>query len=408
MTTLIDSAGVFASVINADPSGSYALACDIDFAGATFADTPIPVFSGHFDGRGFSISGLRIEDSALRAYGSGLFGTIEPGGVVRNFTLVAPYIRGNNGSVASVCGVNRGVIRNVVVVDADVSGALRGCSVGGFVARNMEDGYIADSSAGGVATVTERNCYLGGFVGYNWGGIVADCVSSVITSNETTTGAWQGGFVGANGPKTGLDSAIMRCESTGDVIAPAVKNAGNYVGGFCGIQLTGSIAQCWCSGAVSGGSSVGGFVGVVNNNGLIRTSYASGALSGGLNFVGGFAGDVMGRVVDCYALGTVSGVAPAYVGGFAGRINGGEIASSYSVGDATAGGFVGASLGQSTATARVNSLYYPLGGAFPGVGYDRCATDPVGVPLADLVVTLPGFADGSWKTTETVGLPQLI
>lgn len=123
--------------------------------------------------------------------------------------------------------------------------------------------------------------------------------------------------------------------------------SGNYfVGSLVGWNSGGNITKCSSSGAVSGVNYLGGLVGVnisySSGNGNISRSFSTCSLSGADN-AGGLIGWNVGTVVQCYALGAVSG-ASYNIGGFVG-LNDGSITECYSAGLVSGmnrvGGFVG-------------------------------------------------------------------
>ena len=124
------------------------LQADLDLSGCAF--TGLPVFSGHFDGQGHTISGLALADGSSV---QGFFRYLEATAVVEDLHLQGSV----GGSDATVQGLLAGENR----------GLVRGCSAsgqaeaGGLVGRNESSGQIvncrstatvqADRMAGGVA-----------------------------------------------------------------------------------------------------------------------------------------------------------------------------------------------------------------------------------------------------------------
>ena len=132
----------------------------------------------------------------------------------------------------------------------------------------------------------------------------------------------------------------------GEIVASyatgAVSGGEDFVGGLVGSIHKGEIIVSYATGAVSGGEDfVGGLVGLIDE-GEIIASYATGVVSGE-DAVGGLAGDMfIGEIVASYATGAVSG--EDGVGGLAG-LNTGEIVASYATGavsgTSSVGGLVG-------------------------------------------------------------------
>ncbi len=121
----------------------------------------------------------------------------------------------------------------------------------------------------------------------------------------------------------------------------SVTGGERYVGGLAGYN-SGTVSDCYATGAVSGESYVGGLVG---RNGFYEATvsdcYATGAVSGEWE-IGGLVGRNNGTVSGCYATGAVSGY--RRVGGLGGR-NSGTLSQCYATGavsgDNFAGGLVG-------------------------------------------------------------------
>jgi hypothetical protein len=78
--------------VRTNPVGTYALGTRITFdPNQTF--TPIPIFSGLFDGQGQTIANLTIASAAQNV---GLFGTIASAGEVRNVNLTNVTVNGSS------------------------------------------------------------------------------------------------------------------------------------------------------------------------------------------------------------------------------------------------------------------------------------------------------------------------
>lgn len=154
------------------------LDADID---ASSLDTPIASkgspFCGHFDGAGHSISNLRLTETAV-GEAVGLFG-----------------------------GLKDGEIKNLGVVDADITGTTyAGILVGYATSGTIKACYT-------TGKVNANSVCTGGLVGDNAGAVISDCYSGAAVSN--TADCAVGGLVGKNagviqnvyasGPVKGLD-----------------------------------------------------------------------------------------------------------------------------------------------------------------------------------------------------------
>jgi hypothetical protein len=242
----------------------FLLAADIDLSGidanapAAIGTRAIP-FSGSFDGRGHRITGFRLHSPNQQELG--MFGCIDPHGLVQDLTLTAADVCGE-ATVGILAGYNQGTIRN--------------CAVDGYV--------YALSGVGGV-------CGTNGSTG-----VMASCMSG-----GDVAGIWAaGGLVGGNGGK------ITTCRSSGTVAARY-----EVAGGLAAVNSR-TLSSC-CShvsvrtihaaGGLVGYNTIGGTYG--DPPGEILDSYADGAVAGWLE-IGGLAGVNLGTIRRCYAAGSVS------------------------------------------------------------------------------------------------------
>jgi len=241
-------------------------------------------FHGIFDGNGYSISDLYINRPDEERVG--LFGAI-----------------------------NSGTLKNISLVDVDVTGLNR---VGGLAGQAIFDSEISNCSSSGNVTGLEASGAggTGGLVGLAW-----------------------------------HNTQIKDCHSTAEVVAS--HNVGGLLGlhlgeqGFAG-NPDGAVIRSWASGNVYGNKDIGGLVGNARAPVEIRESFATGNVThtpeGEGHYAGGLIGISSGSIVNCYATGDVSGA--ALVGGLAGKaVN--EVLNSYSTGQVSftvttwAGGFIG-------------------------------------------------------------------
>ncbi|WP_233834120.1 MBG domain-containing protein [Paraburkholderia sp. ZP32-5] len=214
-------------------------------------------FTGVFDGLGFTIGNLTINDSSDQFVG--LFGEIGSGGIVRNVGLAGGSVAGSaaNADIGGLAGENNGSISN-----AYMTGAVSGASfteVGGLVGVNGGSGTISNAyTAGAVSGGISSD--VGGVVGMNnGGGTISNAYATGAVSGGISSGA--GGLVGEN------NGSISNAYATGLVSGRQASSVGGLVG-----WNNGTISNAYATGAASGVSSdVGGLVGV--NNGAISSSY---------------------------------------------------------------------------------------------------------------------------------------
>ena len=232
-----------------------------------------------------------------------------------------------------------GMIRNIGLVDVDVSG---------------KNG--------------------GGLVGMNLGTISRSYATGSVTGSEVDTG----GLVGLNGSEFVIGGSTIR-HSYASVAVLGDSNVGGLAG-----ENYGAVIFSHATGSVEGDdSAVGGLVG--SNEGTVISSYATGSVSGSDLSVGGLAGrNWGGRIISSYATGSVSG-SERYVGGLVGRVSSGYanerenwVISSYATGSVKGGVGVGGLVG---------ALHQSSGGGVP--------TNKIGV--------VASYATGSVRGTSEVG-----
>jgi filamentous hemagglutinin family protein len=259
------------------------------------------VFNGSFDGQGHSIGHLTVSRGDI---GVGLFG-VAIGADIRNVSLTDANVAGFLG-VGALVGINAlGTIS-----DSSVSGEVFGLAVVGGLAGVNALGTISDSSVSGAVgglgvvgglvglqlagTITGSHA-SGEFVGLiGVGGLVGGQALSLV-QDSYASGSVEGALGGAGGlVGINLLSAVSTSYSDAEVSGTA------FVGGLVGINLIGLVDNSYATGGVYGEDYVGGLVG--GNPGLIRSSYASGSVSGseGAGHVGGLTGGNLGEVIGSY------------------------------------------------------------------------------------------------------------
>ncbi len=250
-------------------------------------------FTGVFDGNDHAITHLTIRG---RGY-LGLFGRLLRG-EVRNLRIVDANVSGSAANVGALVGYNTGTVNQCYstgeITGKSSVGGLAGfnrttvtnCSadcnvagsdnVGGLVGNN-EWGRIEGSRAGGAVRG-----------GMDVGGLVGDCLMGVLAecrSGGIVCGNWEvGGLLGDN---TG--GTVSQCCSDANVTTELAADA---MGGLVGDNenWVSVISDCHATGMVMGGTkgqNIGGLVGT--NAGQVSNTYATGKVSG-REFVGGLAG----------------------------------------------------------------------------------------------------------------------
>ncbi|MEI6080254.1 MAG: hypothetical protein WCQ53_06445 [bacterium] len=131
-------------------------------------------------------------------------------------------------------------------------------------------------------------------------------------------------------------------------------------GGLMGHGTYMNITGCYSTANVTGSSSVGGLIGSTDSPSFVTNSYATGAVVGSGDHVGGLIGSSQSVVLSCMATGNISGV--SYVGGLIGQVRSGTFASdttnSYATGSVTASGnLTGGLVGELGADSNIFSSY---------------------------------------------------
>ena len=279
---------------------------------------PVTPFNGHFDGQGFTISGLTINRPSENYIG--LFGVTTAGSTISNLGLTGVNITGGSFYTGGLIGASEGTVTN-----SHSSGSVAG-DWGVGVLVGYAGGSITDSYSSGTATGTYR---VAGLVGDNQA-TVADCY--FLSGTVTALG---------------------------------------IAGGLAGLSISGSIDTSYSNGNIIGGSFVGGLVG--DNMAHLYNSYSTGDVSGASN-VGGLVGNNDNVVAFSYSTGSVTGTS-SEVGGVAGSNDYGVIGGSFSTGSVTGDSVVGGSVGKNGATI-VNNYWYtdnPLLDCYSG-GNSGCPT----------------------------------
>ena len=167
--------------------------------------------------------------------------------------------------------------------------------------------------------------YLGLFATFS--GSVSNL--NIDNINIISSGDYLGGLCGRN-----YSGTISNCYATGSISGGSDSD---YLGGLCGFNDGGTISNCYATGSVSGYYYLGGLCGR-NYSGTISNCYATGSVSGGNDsrYLGGLCGyNEHGTISNCYATGLVSG--NGSLGGLCGRNYSGTISNCYATGSVLGG-----------------------------------------------------------------------
>jgi len=230
-----------------DLDGDYVLVNDLDENTAGYStswdpigiDAPDPVFTGSFDGGGFSI--LDLDVSEFNESILGLFSILGDGAVVENLT-VGGSVSGSGSDPVMFHGGLAGRIDEALIrfcashVDVDSgnvdnAGSFAGSARGTVIERSL--------ATGSVATEGER---AGGFVGENDEGDITSCYAFGSVNSENR----RGGFAGAN------EGTIRTSYSTGEV------EGGDISAGFVAVDQGSEEIDCYWNRQTSGQTQTGG------------------------------------------------------------------------------------------------------------------------------------------------------
>ena len=331
----IDSAEEFVLLMNTPSawSGDYTLSCNIDlesFVGQTAIGTAENPFSGSFDGKGYSIKGIKLEKSTLPAFG--LFGYVDAA-TIKNFTTY--------GSVSSTEASGSGV-------DTAGTGAIVGCAWGKTTLENITNyctvsgvnkvggivgGVHSNSSEGDQTKVIRNVKNYGNISGETMiGGIVARAISSsqdITVTYENlynagditvtvTSGSYYGGIVGLVSSNA-TPVTFINCQNDGNLTTPG--RTGGIVGFIRNYSTNPEklvFKNCINNGTITvSGGYVGGIMSYCGNSGTtayrgtFENCYSAGRIvTTATNYIEPIGGVIRNcDVVDCFYASGVGGTA---------------------------------------------------------------------------------------------------
>lgn len=322
---------------------NYVLATDINLGSITEITTFEPIgggkftFCGTFDGAGHTITmpeGFVYQGENL-VY-AGLFGQLNTTAEIKNLTVVGVSTKGVE-YAGAIAGISYGkitdcVVKNVTIEDATYGGAFVGVNYG-IISSTLGEANI-DSTGSAINTIKSNkeggNVFAGSVAAINHGtisgievhnyfvitGKTVDPSSIVEGQESTSTAKYFGGIVGYN---TGLvENCLILKEKIEDQSTCrayfggiAAINAGTIRGCSVGAEEGGSMGIIVGSNA-EGSQLAGGFVAYLAPTGVIEKSFTN--ISIECNTAAGFAPYLIGKVSECYNIGTIKG---NKVGGFA-------------------------------------------------------------------------------------------
>ncbi len=244
---------------------SFVLDADLDFTGREFS--PIPVFSGSFNGQKHTISGLSY---AAEGSDLGLFRFIGETGVIRDLNVKGEFTpEGEMLTVGGIAGTNKGWIDN-----CSFSGRIRGRNtLGGICGVNEEAGQVTRSISYAMITGTKN---LGGICGINKGLLQDSSNRGRINATSETIPTEEMNAERAIdfskylqdmarienvGGIAGLNDEAGRIENCANAEPVGYPHMGYGVGGICGMQK-GFLSGCANGATIYGRKDVGGIAGI--------------------------------------------------------------------------------------------------------------------------------------------------
>ncbi len=190
----IEQLDLLSARVNSENSGNYntkyyKLMADIAYdanvednftaIGATIFDQGEYVFNGHFDGQGYTISGI---NSTVVNY-NGLFGHLGSGAEVKSIVLTNSNIVDGE-RAGGIVGWNEGTVTNCHVTSTDTIKGTAQFSwfLGGIAGYNM--GSLSQCTFAGTITKTFTDPGEGTFAAYSYGGIAGVSDNNAIMSNN--------------------------------------------------------------------------------------------------------------------------------------------------------------------------------------------------------------------------------
>ena len=233
---------------------------DLDLHSIDF--TPIPTFSGTFQGNGHTISGLTLTGSGNVR---GLFRYIQNGATVQDLTVTGTiHPNGHQDDLGLLAGSNAGRILNCIA-----SGTVMGDNrIGGLVGINETGGELVGCAFSGSVTGKHSTA---GVVGENRGTLTRCSNSGSINTHDLEddpktdyTNLAQlnsmenvPAYTDVGGVAGYSKGTIQSCSNSGSV---GYDQIGYNIGGIVG-RSTGWLDGCVNTGSVSGRKDVGGIVG---------------------------------------------------------------------------------------------------------------------------------------------------
>ena len=227
-------------------SGEFVLQNDIDFTDVDFVTPFTSAFTGSFDGQGFTLSNISIENSRLY---NGVFGYISNGSI-KDVVLDQVYLGSNDNPIVTSSSTKTGIlvgyqasslstVQNITIKNSHIyltTSASTYAYVGGIIGEtrgNVFDVTVLDSSVN-VTSTSNANIRLGGAYGYIFESSKVYQHSVEIDTNFTldvqvstrvnrSYNISVGGFAGDVDPASVNNARIQNIRHIGDVNIPKLQ-----------------------------------------------------------------------------------------------------------------------------------------------------------------------------------------
>jgi hypothetical protein len=281
---LIETAEQLAAV---SATGEYTLSGDIDLTDVPWK--PIKNFSGIFDGAGYAINGLS----------SALFGAANNAQImnltISNAAIPVPSRQPTAGILANEISDSR--VTNICITNSEISARGKETNLGGLVGLVNGTSTFENNF---VAALVSGDGIVGGFAGAVTG--VEKKIGATFENNYVFGRINASGLIGGFAGSLSGCSRILHSHSHANIFADETSVAGGFVGE---ISNSSRIEFSAATGAVIGGETTGGFVGIISREGApntITNSAALGAIVAGEGVTRRFAARTdHDGINNCYA-----------------------------------------------------------------------------------------------------------
>ncbi len=237
---------------------TFYLVADIDMSGMTY--TPVPSFSGIFDGGYHAIERLSVSTTNKNC---GLMGTVNASGIVRKLGVEGGTFSVTSNSADYRVGTFAGVVKGLIdecwssaVLTGTASGTVTDISVGGIAGALLNGGIVRNSYFAGRATGVDHASGIadwcqGQYEGYV--GQIINCFNIGILSATTCygLGRYSGKILAANQPNAIKNSFYFDNYTNYDWASNGRKvSKGNLGSGYLAYVLNRDGSKVWSKGAM--------------------------------------------------------------------------------------------------------------------------------------------------------------